>query len=65
MNVDAPAQWETSYSQNGGSTWQVGSPVDGSNSGCAPAVEPSLMRIRALDASGSSVSDYSNSVNVG
>jgi hypothetical protein len=61
---DAPAQWELSYSQDGGATWQVFT-QDGSSSNCAPEVEPSLMRIRALDAGGSPISDYSNSVNVG
>jgi hypothetical protein len=62
---DQPAQWELSYSQDSGATWPTVSLLDGSNSNCAPDVEPSLMRIRALDASSSPISDYSNSVNVG
>jgi hypothetical protein len=62
---DAPAQWEPQYSQDSGATWQVGSRVPGGSSACAPDVEPSLMRIRALDAGGSPTSDFSNSVNVG
>jgi hypothetical protein len=62
---DAPAQWELSYSQDGGATWQVGSLIPGSASNCAPDIEPSLMRLRALDAGGSAISDFSNSVNVG
>jgi hypothetical protein len=61
---DAPAQWELNYSQDSGATWQVFT-LDGTSSNCAPDVEPSLMRIRALDAGGSPISDYSNSVNVG
>jgi hypothetical protein len=62
---DAPAQWELSYSQDGGATWPTVSLLDGSASNDAPEVEPSLMRVRALDAGGSPISDYSNSVNVG
>jgi hypothetical protein len=62
---DAPAQWELSYSQDSGATWQVGSIIPGSASNDAPDVEPSLMRLRALDAGGSPTSNYSNSVNVG
>jgi hypothetical protein len=62
---DAPAQWELSYSQDGGATWPTVSLLDGSASNDAPEVEPSLMRIRALDAGGSPISDYSNTVNVG
>jgi hypothetical protein len=62
---DVPAQWELSYSQDSGATWQVGSLLDGSASNDAPEVEPSLMRIRALDENNSPISDFSNSVSVG
>jgi hypothetical protein len=62
---DQPAQWELSYSQDGGATWPTVSLLDGSSSNDSPEIEPSLMRIRALDASGSPTSDFSNSVNVG
>jgi hypothetical protein len=62
---DAPAQWELSYSQDSGATWPTVSLLDGSANNDAPEVEPSLMRVRALDASSSPISDYSNSVSVG
>jgi hypothetical protein len=62
---DAPPQWEISYSQDNGASWPTISQTDGGNSSCAPDVEPSLMRLRALDAANSPISDYSNSVNVG
>jgi hypothetical protein len=62
---DAPAQWELSYSQDGGATWPTVSLLDGSANNDAPEVEPSLMRIRALDENNSPISDFSNSVSVG
>jgi hypothetical protein len=62
---DAPPQWELSYSQDGGATWPTVSLLDGSANNDAPEVEPSLMRIRALDAGNLPISDFSNSVNVG
>jgi hypothetical protein len=37
----------------------------GSCNSSAPDVEPSMMRIRALDAGGSAISGFSNSVSVG
>jgi hypothetical protein len=62
---DAPSQWELSYSQDGGATWSTVSLLDGSANNDAPEVEPSLMRIRALDENNSPISDFSNSVSVG
>jgi hypothetical protein len=62
---DAPPQWELSYSQDSGATWPNIFRVNGSQSSCPPDVEPSLMRVRALDGSNSPISDYSNSVNAG
>jgi hypothetical protein len=62
---DAPAQWELSYSQDSGATWPTISRLDGSSNNDSPEIEPSLMRVRALDAGNLPISDYSNSVNVG
>src|SRR6266851_1050204 len=60
-----PAQWEPQFSQDSGATWQTATHIVGTNSDCAPDVEPAFMRIRALDANGSPISDFSNSVHVG
>jgi hypothetical protein len=62
---DQPAQWELSYSQDSGATWPTISLLDGSSSNDSPEIEPSLMRVRALDVANLPISDYSNSVNVG
>jgi hypothetical protein len=61
----APPQWELSYSPDGGVTWPMVVRIGGGSNSMPPDLEPSLMRVRAVDAANAPISEFSNQVNVG